>query len=60
MSHNLCNLNTLPYEKMDFLTIDIGHLRGSGNELQKPDKKENTEHKEGDGHEHKEGDGHTH
>ncbi len=35
MSHNLCNLNTLPYEKMDFLTIDIGHLRGSGNELQK-------------------------
>ena len=42
------------------LLLILGTFLGTATSCRKPDKKENTEHKEGDGHEHKEGDGHEH
>lgn len=47
-------------KKWMFLLLIFGTVLWSTTSCRKPDKKENTEHKEGDGHEHKEGDGHTH
>ncbi len=47
-------------KKWIFLLLILGTFVGAATSCRKPDKKENTEHKEGDGHEHKEGDGHTH
>ena len=47
-------------KKWMFLLLIFGTVLWSTTSCRKPDKKENTEHKEGDGHEHKEGDGHEH
>ena len=47
-------------KKAILLLLILGTFLGTTTSCRKPDKKQNTEHKEGDGHDHKEGDGHEH
>ncbi|MBK8831154.1 MAG: hypothetical protein IPN60_09895 [Saprospiraceae bacterium] len=47
-------------KKWMFLLLIFSAVLWTATSCRKPDKKEDTEHKEGDGHEHKEGDGHEH